>query len=604
MQKNVVKNASYVDKFANLSVLLGSGSNQLINQFELFQSGGADFEAIDQFLAPDVSDISTLISSLRNNNTALARSTFNNTLTVLGRAKERKSKISGLLQIAAGIITLLLYLLLVIPSIRRLSQDKETEVVVQKEAAGIMGTVSEGLFLLNKEHQIGTQQSAALKGMFKSERDLEGDFFDFIANYVPQSTVQIARDYLELLYGDRVKEKLVQDLNPLNEVEINIVRRDGSFDNRYLDFNFNRVMEGDRLSHILGSVTDVTRRVLLEKELEESKEEQEAQLELLMSILHVDNTQLTGFFGTAESALNDINNTFEQKGYGNHEIRSKISEIMSSVHRLKGDSAALGLHKFEFSAHALEEELERVTKENENITGKELLPAITLLKDLFGELENMQSLVDKFSGAVMASGNEGVSPLSTSAEAAPANAAPLDPLQQLAATVSERSGKKVNLVSYGLGEGEVPEELAEDVNSIVVQLIRNSIVHGCLTPEKRLAAGKSDFINIKTSFTEMDNNYVLTVRDDGEGFNEDKILAKALKNQLVDEDQAMDLDSKGILSLAFNAGFSTLDEADIDGGRGVGLDVVYGLIKDMGGKLTLRNGVGEYSQFQIVIPKK
>ena len=175
MQKNVVKNASYVDKFANLSVLLGSGSNQLINQFELFQSGGADFEAIDQFLAPDVSDISTLISSLRNNNTALARSTFNNTLTVLGRAKERKSKISGLLQIAAGIITLLLYLLLVIPSIRRLSQDKETEVVVQKEAAGIMGTVSEGLFLLNKEHQIGTQQSAALKGMFKSERDLEGD---------------------------------------------------------------------------------------------------------------------------------------------------------------------------------------------------------------------------------------------------------------------------------------------------------------------------------------------------------------------------------------------------------------------------------------------
>ena len=163
--------------------------------------------------------------------------------------------------------------------ILRLSEKEETVAEVVKESKGIMNTVNECLFLLDKDQNIGIEQSASLKQMFKSERDLEGDFFDFISQYVSQHTVQTAREYLGLLYGERVKEKLVKDLNPLNEVEINLVRRDGSYENRYLDFQFNRVLEDEKLSHILVSVTDETKRVLLERELEETK--------LELSLIHI-----------------------------------------------------------------------------------------------------------------------------------------------------------------------------------------------------------------------------------------------------------------------------------------------------------------------------
>ena len=179
-------------------------------------------------------------------------------------------------------------LLIVFPIISRLAKNEDTVVEAKKESEGIMSTVSEGLFLLTKDNDFGIEQSTSLREMFRFDRDLEGNFFDFIGNYVTPSTIQVAQDYLGLLYGDRVKEKLVKDLNPLNEVEINIVRRDGSFETRYLNFKFSRVMEGDKLSHLLGSVSDVSREVLLRQELEESKEEQEAQLDLLMlSLIHI-----------------------------------------------------------------------------------------------------------------------------------------------------------------------------------------------------------------------------------------------------------------------------------------------------------------------------
>ena len=333
VQSKAINDALYADRFSNLSSMFDNSSvtaqkDQLLQELSDYQTGNsADnsiFVPIDEFLSSTDSNIQAIIDGLNNGQTADALSAFNTLSTAVQREKDRKLSLIRILQIAAAIITILLYLLLVLPFIARVSQSKETEVEVKRETEGIMNTVSEGLFLLDHDHEIGVEQSASLKGMFKSERDLEGNFFDFIGQYVPQNTLQIAKDYLDLLFGDRVKEKLVQDLNPLNEVEINIVRRDGSYESRFLDFNFNRVIEDGRLSHILGSVTDVTRRVMLEKELVESKEEQEAQLELLMSILHVDNKELNAFFDMADNSLTEINQTLESRGYGNREIRAKI----------------------------------------------------------------------------------------------------------------------------------------------------------------------------------------------------------------------------------------------------------------------------------------
>ena len=184
----------------------------------------------------------------------------------------------------------------------------------------------------------------------------------------------------------------VKDLNPLNKVEVSITRRDGSIENRYLDFNFARVMVDGELQHLLGSVTDVTREVRLEQELENNKQEQEAQLDLLMNILHLDKRSLSRFYSETESSLDSINETLQERGHSSDQIRNKLITISEQAHKIKGDAAALKLHNFEFIMHEFETELAIVQQTKGSISGREVLPAVTKLKDVFKELNNMQSL--------------------------------------------------------------------------------------------------------------------------------------------------------------------------------------------------------------------
>jgi len=522
----------------------------------------------------------------------------------------RKSNLSNYIHWAVIIISGLVYLLAVLPQIAKLTQEETVEVESRKEAQNILGTVSEGLFLLGRDHEIGVEQSASLKELFRSERDLEGNFFDFIGQYVPEGTVTIARDYLDLLYGDRVKEKLVKDLNPLNEVEIHIARRDGSYESRFLNFSFSRVLEDGELSHLLGSVNDVTREVTLARQLEETKEEQEAQMDLLMRVLHLDQASLLRFFEQSDETLREINTTLEERGHTNDEIRQKIKVISERAHRVKGDAAALGLHGFEFNIHALETELDKVQSTTDKLTGRDLLPAVTCLKTAFSELDNMRKIVTRFSEAILAENKIGGDPepgdaASSSApatnvvSAAAKYSAVEGPLYSLVDELSDRRGVRVLLKTFGLGDDEVPADLQDIVRSSAVQLIRNSIVHGGLAPQERLEQSKTDYLTIVVSLTETERGHSLLVRDDGEGLNEEKILTRAVDLGLIPSLAAAEKDERLAQKLIFHSGFSSQAEADLDAGRGVGLNTVYEMVRSAGGSIGLRHSQGRYCQFYL-----
>lgn len=561
----------------------------------------------NDFKAPIISQLNSVVKKLDDGFSSGADSTKKALYALQSSVKaesDKKSQLAKYLQFSAGILSVIFLVLIIFPLISRLAKNEDADAEAKKESAGIMSTVSEGLFLLTKDSEFGIEQSASLHQMFRFDRNLEGDFFDFIGGYVPKTTVQIAKDYLGLLYGDRVKEKLVKDLNPLNEVEISVPRRDGSLENRYLNFKFNRVMEDDELSHLLGSVTDITREVMLKQELESSKEEQDAQLNLLMNILHIDSDQLNNFFDNTDKTLFEINGELEAKGHSDHDIRKKLKGIHESAHRIKGDSAALGLHKFEFGMHAFEESINEVQK-NTTISGNHLLPTVARLKELFADLQNMRGLVSKFTenhkggSAGSALSTDGGNPLVTKAYSKLEQ-----PLHNIVSMVSERSEKRAVLTTYGLDKTvDLPEEISEAITSVGVQLIRNSIVHGGLLPIERLAQSKSDYLNIMASLTKTDKGYIFIVRDDGEGLDELSIIDKAVSLGYVNKDKVDDLKPNDVVNFLFRSGFSTKEEAGLDSGRGVGLNSVYSMLRDAGGVLSMRYKKGVYCQFQAFFPQ-
>jgi len=173
------------------------------------------------------------------------------------------------------------------------------------------------------------------------------------------------------------------------------------------------------------------------------------------------------------------------------------------------------------------------------------------------------------------------------------------PLHNIVSTLCERTDKRASLLTYGFDEQtEIPEQLADVMVSSSVQFIRNSIIHGGLLPQARLAQNKTDFLNIVASVTNSEKGYTLIVRDDGEGLDEEAILARAIELEMIDEDAAKKLKSGAAARFIFKSGFSIKEEADIDAGRGVGLNSVYSMIVKAGGTISMRHKQGSFCQFQ------
>lgn len=604
-------------------------------------SGAIELAAIDAVLAPEPNNISAVIGAIKSGRLDLAQTEMARLSTQVTEKAASKVALLKTVQIVVAVLTALLYLMLVAQLLKRVSAKEQTDTEARHEAQGILNTVSEGLFLMKNDYEIGIEQSASLKEMFRSERDLQGNFFDFINQYVTPSTVQIARDYLELLFGDRVKEKLVEDLNPLKQVEVHIVRRDGSFESRYLDFSFKRVIIGGKLSHLLCSVSNVTKQVTLERELANAQEEQEAQLDLLMSVLHVDSSQLATFFNSTEVLLNNINQRLEEQsdatGQSNRELRAKLDDIARDAHQIKGDAAALGLNKFEFISHDFEGELEKLKSSRESLTGKDLLGAVGKLRDMFNELENMRNLVAKFA-SILAEQSRAARPAQT-AVAAPSIetaallevgsepdiakqiVAPLDApasdvngvqdtpasalalLESLSQTVASRHDKQVSVNIIEYDNDSIGAEMQQTFSNIMVQLVRNSIVHGIETPAQRELLGKPSTGVIEVSLTQDENAITLTVKDDGQGLNAERIVARAIALGLLPNTDIADIPTRVIMGLIFKPGFSSNDEVDLDSGRGVGLDLVAQQARKLRGRINVGQKAGQYCQFKFTFPR-
>ena len=260
--------------------------------------------------------------------------------------------------------------------------------------------------------------------------------------------------------------------------------------------------------------------------------------------------------------------------------------------------------------HALEEAVIEVQKNSGTVGGKDLLPAVTQLKLLFTELQNMRGLVSKFSNEYAESGggssaSDVLESVSQHLMVAQTSHSELEaPLHNIVQTLCERTDKRASLLTYGFDDEELPVELADVMVSSSVQFIRNSIVHGGLLPEARLAQRKTDFLNIVVSVTKSDEGFTLIVRDDGQGLDEEAILARAIKLGLVNAEAAKKLEEGQALRYIFKSGFSTKEEADMDAGRGVGLNSVYSMITKAGGVISMRHKQGSFCQFQAFFAHK
>ncbi|MGH8202583.1 MAG: ATP-binding protein [Steroidobacteraceae bacterium] len=472
----------------------------------------------------------------------------------------------------------------------------------QEQTRDILKTVREGFFLLDADYRIGSVWSDALTHIF-GRNDFAGLSFEkLFEERVPAATLATAVKYIKLLWGDRAHENLMKSINPLGQLEIHMDNGRGGKETRYLQFDFHRVIAPKGgVKHVLCSVTDITSNVLLAKELQEAQENANAQVDMMVGMLHVDPLQLGSFLDTTETGLQMINAILKEPARTDGEFRKKLGGLFRELHSIKGEASALNLMSIANRVHQLENLVSDLKKRAE-ISGNDFLPMVLKLDELLAHLRGVREMATRLTALKdpTAAAAQGAAPRPKAAPIARTGEDISPTLQALAEKLAKDHRKAFKLTLAGLAD--VPGAYVTTVKDCVIQMLRNSAVHGIEPSEARRAVAKADVGTVRVDFHRSGDGYELIFEDDGAGISPQTLKEAAVRKNMVTAEEAAAMDTRATMSLIFRPGFSTQEEVTMDAGRGVGMDLVARTVYGLGGKIGVSTNPGRFTRFKIVLP--
>ncbi|BDI17713.1 hybrid sensor histidine kinase/response regulator [Nostoc cf. commune SO-36] len=161
-------------------------------------------------------------------------------------------------------------------------------------------------------------------------------------------------------------------------------------------------------------------------------------------------------------------------------------------------------------------------------------------------------------------------------------------------------GKNVQLKIEG-GNTLIERSILEALNEPLMHLLRNAFDHGIEDSATRRLLGKPEQGLIEIKATHRSNRTLITIRDDGWGISLEKIRTRALAMGL-DASLLANASDEELLSLIFEAGFTTSEQVTALSGRGVGMDVVRNNLKLIRGDVKVDTEPGVGTTFTLSVP--
>jgi HPt (histidine-containing phosphotransfer) domain-containing protein len=469
-------------------------------------------------------------------------------------------------------------------------------------AHGILQTAQEGFFWLDVNLRIGAASSAALTRMFGREDFAGLAFEELLQGLLPPAQLATAAKDIKLLWDEPAPENSIKSIDPFGELQIQVDNGRGDRDTRHLQFNFHRVVGASGVKHVLVSVADVTASVLLARELIEAQKNADSQVDMLLGVMQIDPLQLAAFLDATEAGLQLVNAVLKESARTDGEFRVKLDRLIRELHAIKGDASALGISGVAERAHRFDDLLCEL-KERSELSGVDFLPLVLRLDELLAHLRSMRELTVRVAalrdGA--AAGAPGMHALQMAHERSALPAEDLaTTLQGLALRLRHDQEKKFRLSLHGLAQ--IPLEYRATVRDLLIQLLRNSAVHGIEPADVRRTRGKSETGLVRAEFRANDEDYELVFEDDGAGLALEKLKTAAIRKHLTTAAEAARMDTRAAMGLIFRGGVSTCERVTMDAGRGVGMEMVARRIAALGGKIVLSTDRGKFTRVKIALP--
>lgn len=532
---------------------------------------------------------------------------MNELTTALELQAEKRALFLRMVQTIGIILALLNFAFILYKFIHQLRKSDDAIEIVNAENREILNTVQEGLFLITPSYRIGSQISASANALFRQQINPGDDFFAILAPRVSAKVLHDAQEYIKLLLSPHIKDHLVRSINPLSEVEMQVTNKLQIQKSHYLAFNFSRVMDkkNEDVQHLLVTIQDITHQIELETKLREERHRSQKEFSMLLKAMEADPVELSSFIEQTEKSLLYVNDllreTSDTKTQGR--LAVTLDEIARIIHAVKGNASALSLDSICELAHMFESEIKEIKDivHEKRPIGESLLALPIPLGNLLSVVSTLKAL---FLEAAVSNNR-----LFNDHKAAPRTNSPLaiNPLDnkmlaRLVNNASEDHNKQAQLhITCDDDWDSMPIDIARLVREIVVQLVRNAIVHGLETPKERVAGQKPKVGNIDICLKRVDP-YVwsLRVRDDGAGLQIDRIRQKLLKLGWFNQQELEGMSNKEIALQIFKPDFSTARNITMHAGRGSGLDLVMSHINLLNTPhLNVTSRPGLYTEFAL-----
>jgi two-component system chemotaxis sensor kinase CheA len=439
-----------------------------------------------------------------------------------------------------------------------------------------------GIFFMDRNYIIQSHYSGYLEELL-SETDLAGQCFpDLLSSSFNARELDDIRNYFEMIFKQTFDQNMLEDINPLGEFQYINAKTD---EKKVFNCSFSVIEQGREEVFILAVIYDITAKVELQQRLAEEESRRQEEMKNVFELVQLEPPVLDDFNEDAEYEFERI---YEALKNDTASAQEALIEIYQSVHAIKSNAVILGLNIFGDKVHKLESEIKKL-REQDEVDFDDMLDLILKLERLYWEKDEFKTTIKKINSFKSSGGGRRHGQYVL--------------VESLAKTINracEDMGKKIKLLVDGIDDEAIEKGPRRIIKEALVQLVRNSTVHGIELPTDRIAQGKDETGIIRLSIKVNDKNIHVKLRDDGRGLDFGKIAEKALRLNLIKPEEA---DNKNVLlKVIFSPGFSTAETEGIHAGRGIGLNLVQYRVRSGKGSIKVHTVPGKGTEFNIFFP--
>lgn len=176
----------------------------------------------------------------------------------------------------------------------------------------------------------------------------------------------------------------------------------------------------------------------------------------------------------------------------------------------------------------------------------------------------------------------------------------IGPIDGFVEKLADRLDKCVQFECDGL-DTLVDATRMQPVVQTLTHLVRNALDHGIEPGDLR--GDKDEVGQIRLAVSEDEEEWKLTISDDGQGIDIQTLTVRAIDKGAISEEAAQRMSEEELLRLVFVDGLSSAEQTTEISGRGIGMSAVLSKVDGAGGQIDVESEFGKGTTFTIRLPK-